>query len=150
MRLHFIAMLTVLALCRMILPLQGQQHGPIIDMHMHAIPVDAFGQNREFCPGDQWKTFPAIDPSRDDIEQRELEDCPNPLRPPESDEALLKESLDMMRRFNMTGVLIGEISAVSQWRNAAPGLFTPALPSNDPAALNLNELRASIEGGDVA
>lgn len=44
---------------------------PIIDMHMHAIPVAAFGQNREFCPGDQWKTFPAIDPSRD-FAQREL------------------------------------------------------------------------------
>ncbi len=38
---HFIAVLTVLALCRMILPLQAQQRGPIIDMHMHAGPVDS-------------------------------------------------------------------------------------------------------------
>ena len=121
----------------------------IIDMHMHAIAVDSFGQNREFCPGDKWKTFPAIDPSREDVEQRELEDCPNPLRPPESDQALLEESLDMMNRFNMTGVLIGEIPEVTRWRNAAPELFTPALPSNDPTALNLNDLRANIERGDV-
>ena len=35
MRPHFIAVLTVLALCRMILPLQAQQRGPIIDMHVH-------------------------------------------------------------------------------------------------------------------
>ena len=35
MRLHFIAVLTVLALGRMILPVQAQQRGPIIDMHVH-------------------------------------------------------------------------------------------------------------------
>jgi len=44
MRPHFIAVLTVLALCRMILPLQAQQRGPIIDMHMHAIPDDSLSQ----------------------------------------------------------------------------------------------------------
>ena len=122
---------------------------PIIDVHMHAIRVDAFGQNREFCPGDQWKTFPGIDPSRD-FAQRDLEDCPNPLRPPESNEALLRESVEMLKRFNITGVLIGNISTVSEWRSAAPGLFLPALPSNNPSALNLNDLRVNIERGDVA
>ena len=35
MRPHFIAVLTVLALCRMILPVQAQERGPIIDMHLH-------------------------------------------------------------------------------------------------------------------
>ena len=35
MRPHFIAVLTVLALCRMTLPVQAQQRGPIIDMHVH-------------------------------------------------------------------------------------------------------------------
>ncbi len=35
MRPHFIAVLTVLALCSMILPVQAQQRGPIIDMHVH-------------------------------------------------------------------------------------------------------------------
>ena len=37
MRPHFIAVLTVLALCRMILPLQARQRGPIIDMHLHVV-----------------------------------------------------------------------------------------------------------------
>ena len=41
MRPRFIAVLTVLALCRMILPLQAQQRGPIIDMHLHAGPDDS-------------------------------------------------------------------------------------------------------------
>jgi predicted TIM-barrel fold metal-dependent hydrolase len=121
----------------------------IIDMHMHAIPVDAFGPGREFCPGDRWKTFPAIDPSRD-FTQRDLENCPNPLRPPGSDEALLRESVEMMKRFNMTGVLIGNSSHVSRWRDAAPGRFLPAQPSNDPGALDLSELRMKIGSGDIA
>ena len=44
MRPHFIAVLTVLALCRIILPLQAQQRGPIIDMHLHAGPDDSLRQ----------------------------------------------------------------------------------------------------------
>ncbi len=44
MRPHFIVVLTVLALCRMILPLQAQQRGPIIDMHLHAGPDDSLRQ----------------------------------------------------------------------------------------------------------
>ena len=44
MRPHFLAVFTVLALCRMILPLQAQQRGPIIDMHLHAEPGDSLRQ----------------------------------------------------------------------------------------------------------
>ncbi len=44
MRPHFIAVLTVLALCSMILPVQAQQRGPIIDMHLHAGPDDSLRQ----------------------------------------------------------------------------------------------------------
>lgn len=122
---------------------------PIIDMHMHAIPVDTFGRNREFCPGDKWKTFPGVDPSAITT-QRELEDCPNPLRPPSSDESLLQESISMMERFNMTGVLIGDIENVGEWRSAAPGKFMPSLPFADPGSLDLDDLRLQIERGDVA
>jgi predicted TIM-barrel fold metal-dependent hydrolase len=118
-------------------------------MHMHAVPVDAFGKNREFCPGDQSKTFPGIDPSQD-VTQRELEDCPNPLRPPDSDAALFQQSLNIMERFNMTGVLAGSLSRVSQWRAAAPARFIPALPFANPSSLNLDELRSHIKSGDVA
>jgi len=35
---YFIAVLTVLALSRVTLPVQAQQRGPIIDMHLHTIP----------------------------------------------------------------------------------------------------------------
>ena len=75
---------------------------------MHAVPVDLFGQDREFCPGDRWKTFLGADPSRDPP-QRELEDCPNPRRPPTSDEALLNQTLRMMERFNIKAVLAGDV-----------------------------------------
>jgi len=45
MRPHFIAVLTVLALCRMILPVEAQQRGPIIDMHLHSGPGDSLRQH---------------------------------------------------------------------------------------------------------
>jgi len=44
MRPHFVAVLTVLALCRMVLPLQAQQRGPIIDMHLHTSSDDSLRQ----------------------------------------------------------------------------------------------------------
>ncbi len=41
MRQGFMAVLTVLALCGMILPLQAQRRDPIIDMHLHTNPADS-------------------------------------------------------------------------------------------------------------
>jgi len=122
---------------------------PIIDMHMHAIPVATFGKHREFCPGDEWKTFPGIDPSVVTT-QRDFEDCPNPLRLPPSDAALLKQTIGMMERHNMTGVLIGRVSLLRDWRDSAPGKFMPSLPFVDPNQVDLGEVRTQFEQGDVA
>ena len=44
MRLDFMAVLAALALGAMAPPLQAQQHGPIIDMHLHATPGDSLRQ----------------------------------------------------------------------------------------------------------
>lgn len=122
---------------------------PIIDMHMHAIPVDSFGKGREFCPGDQWKTFPGIDP-RQDITPRNLEDCPNPLRPPESDEDLLRQTIEAMEKFNIVGVLAGDLATLRSWRAAAPNRFLPAFPFADPTTLNLKELREYAQNAEIA
>ena len=100
-------LITILFAAGMILPIRAEETDhPIIYMHMHAISVTAFGENREFCPGDIRKTFPGIDPSTE-FTQQDLEECPNPLLPPESDQALLDQTLRIMEEYDITGVLIG-------------------------------------------
>lgn len=143
-------LLTILLAVGMILPIRAEEtEYPIIDMHMHALSVTAFGKNREFCPGDIRKTFPGVDPSTE-FTQQDLEECPNPLLPPESDDALLNETLRMMERYNITGVLIGDAETVSHWREAAPGKFMPSLPFVNPGQFNLDEVRGQISTGDIA
>ncbi len=57
----------------------GQEPPPIIDVHMHALPVTAFGAvGIKACPGDVAKTWPAVDPRSTRITPGDLESCPNP------------------------------------------------------------------------
>lgn len=117
---------------------------PIIDMHMHAIPANSFGENREFCPGDIWKTFPGIDPTIN-INVRELENCPNPLIAPKSDDELISKSMEIINRRNIIGVLGGDLEFVKKWTDQNKDRFIPALPFADPSSLDLNEIRKLIE-----
>jgi predicted TIM-barrel fold metal-dependent hydrolase len=134
----------------MMLPIRAEETDrQIIDMHMHAVSVTAFGKSREFCPGDINKTFPGIDPSTE-FTQQDLEECPNPLLPPDSDQALLGQTLHIMEEYNITGVLVGEVETVRHWREAAPGKFMPSLPFVNPDQLNLNEIRRLFSQGDIA
>jgi len=65
----------------------GQKPPPIIDVHMHALPVTAFGTiGIKACPGDVAKTWPAGDPRAPKITPDDLEDCPNPNYAVKSDE----------------------------------------------------------------
>jgi predicted TIM-barrel fold metal-dependent hydrolase len=143
-------LIKILLAAGMSLPIGAEDPArPIIDMHMHAIPVTAFGKDRKFCPGDIRKTFPGIDPSTE-YTQQDLEDCPNPLLPPESDDALLDRTLRIMEQYNITGVLIGDVETVSRWRQSAPGKFIPSLPFVNPDKLDLDEVRGHVSRGDIA
>jgi uncharacterized protein len=118
-------LLTLLAV-----PVSAQDRLPILDMHLHAVPADHVGPPpRAMCTP---MPTPAWDPSRPygELFNRLATEpsCPDPVWSPMTDEALMNETIEVMERLNVVGVLSGEEpDRISTWIAAAPERFIPAL-----------------------
>ena len=108
----------------------SRYEGPILDMHMHAFAADAMGPPPlAICaPFEQWPTWDQRRPygalfmavSKDPT-------CANPVWSAETDEALMRRTIEVMERRNIIGVLSGPREIVAKWVEAAPGRFIPGL-----------------------
>lgn len=108
----------------------ARYEGPIIDMHMHAFAADAMGPPPlAICaPFEQWPTWDQRQPygaqfmtvSKDPT-------CANPVWSAETDEALMLQTIEVMERRNIIGVLSGTREIVARWIEAAPERFIPGL-----------------------
>jgi len=103
---------------------------PVIDMHLHAFKVgDAAGATS--CPGSRRSYYPPIDP-REPFAPSRFIACTNPFRAPTTDEALMRESLAMLRKYNVRhAVTSGDLPDVARWRAAAPDRIIPAIAFAD-------------------
>lgn len=92
---------------------------PIIDMHLHAVPVDSQGPIPAFicAPYQYW---PAFDPKDGNYEPLvdQHPPCAHPLKTPESDADLMNRTLAIMRARNVTGVASGDPATVAKWKEA--------------------------------
>ena len=108
----------------------AQERLPIIDMHMHAMPADAQGPPplamctpMEFPVWDQNQPYGMTFMSM----QKEAE-CTDPVWSPETDEELMNQTIEVMERLNIVGVLSGnEPDRIADWMAEAPDLFIPGL-----------------------
>ena len=103
---------------------------PILDVYLHAVPADHLGPPpRAICTP---MPSPAWDPGRP---YRELFDslaknppCPDPVWSPMTDEEMMNQTIEVMNRLNIVGVLSGEEpDRIAAWIEAAPDRFIPAL-----------------------
>ena len=111
-------------------------------MHLHAWPLE-LPPGTPACPGDQRLLVPTIDP-RDAFEPSVLGTCDRPLRAPESDEALMRESLAELVRLNVRRVVAeGTVDRVATWRANAPSSLRvlPAVGFANRKDLPVGELR---------
>ncbi len=126
---------------------------PIIDMHLHALGADHQGSPpvgmctpiNPFPAWDQAGTYGA-----DFMAMLKHPPCPNPVWSPLTDEALMRETLAVMERRNIYGVLSGPFDRVAEWRRIAPRRLIPALmfqigPRQPPP----DSLRALHAGGHL-
>ncbi len=143
---------------------QGQRP-LIIDMHMHAfsVSVDAgdvgvpppvalcfplMPHVPPFDPKQTWKEVWA--------DLMKNPPCPDPIWSPATDEALIEQTVAILERRNVIGVLSGPPERLRQWREAAPGRFIPALRfqiGGDPrrtAPISVETFRQLVEKGEVA
>lgn len=111
-------------------PAYAQERLPIIDMHLHALSADNQGPPPvAICtPIDP---FPAWDPAppyaATFMAMLKHPPCDDPVWSPETDEELMIQTLEVMERRNIVGVLSGTPDRVAAWMEAAPGRFFPGL-----------------------
>jgi len=125
-------------------PVAAQAPPPIIDMHLHALPLSEFGGGMSVCTNDQEVTFPGADPSRPMTLDRVMK-CASPRPSPATDEAVMRESLAMLRRYNVWAVTAGPLDGVSAWRAAEPDRILPAVSfagRTPPSPAELRRLHA--------
>lgn len=111
-------------------PADAQERLPILDMHLHALPADHLGPPpRAMCTP---MPSPAWDPGRPYGELFNSlayePPCPDPVWSPETDEEMMAQTIEVVERLNIVGVLSGpEPERVARWMEAAPGRFLPGL-----------------------
>ena len=124
---------------------------PVIDMHLHAYPVgDAAGAAA--CPGSRRSYYAPIDP-RAPFQPGRLSACANPFHAPTSDDALMRDSIAMLGKYNIRhAVTSGVLPDVVKWQAAAPERIIPAIAfaDTDSSTLPVDEYRRLHRSGAFA
>lgn len=125
---------------------QAQAPGrPVIDMHLHAFPLD-FAAGVPACPGDGEVVLLAMDPRVEFDPSLLGKPCSDPILSPDTDEALMRDSLAALRQFNIRrAVTSGGLDRVSAWRAAEPARIIPAIQFAGERALPVEEYRRLFE-----
>jgi predicted TIM-barrel fold metal-dependent hydrolase len=109
---------------------QGQERAPILDVHLHALPADAQGPPPlGMCT--PFELMPTWDPGTPypQMFMAMFKDppCEEPVWSPMTDEEVMRQTLEVMERRNIIGVLSGTPDHVATWRAEAPERFIPGL-----------------------
>lgn len=135
--------------------LEGQEAPPpVIDMHLHAVPIDQNGPPPvSICaPFDEW---PTRDPAGPTIAwfigMMKAPPCANALRSPETQEELHAQTIEVLERRNVIGVASGPPGLVDQLA-AASDRVIPALllTAGAPDAPSVETVREWFESGRFA
>jgi len=103
---------------------------PVIDMHLHAFRVgDTAGAPT--CPGRVRSFYLPMDPGKP-LDFSKMIACSNPMRASATDEALMRDSIAMLRKLNVRhAITSGDLPDVTKWRAAAPDRIVPAIAFAD-------------------
>lgn len=128
---------------------------PIIDMHLHARHADYAGPN----PPPMCAPFPVM-PRSDGSDPQDLAfaidpPCAQPIAAATTDEAVMTETIEVMQRRNIIGMVSGEPDLMRVWQAAAPDRIMPGLDLRigagaQPAHVAVRspaEVRALFNGG---
>jgi uncharacterized protein len=101
---------------------------PIIDMHMHARTAHHYGPN----PGPLCapvEKMPTWDPAKPfgEVLEKLAPLCKRPVEPAKTDGEVMQQTIEIMKRHNIIGMLGGKPDLVAKWMAAAPGRFIPGL-----------------------
>ena len=127
---------------------------PVLDMHLHALPVDAQGPPPVgVCMG--LAGMPAWDQRSAWAEQflawMKKPPCTDPIWSPATDEGLREETIAALNRLNIIGVLSGTPERVARWRQDAPDRLIAGLGFQITRdALTPDDVKALHSSGQLA
>lgn len=129
-----------------------QERLPILDMHLHALSADAQGPPPlGMCTGGEviatWD--PATPLPEAFLDAMRDPPCDDPVWSPTTDAELMRESLDVIERMNVIGVVSGTVDRVAEWRAEAPDRLIPGLMLNvgRQGAVTPDSIRALVAAG---
>jgi hypothetical protein len=107
---------------------EAQERLPVIDMHLHALAADEQGPPPlAMCtPFDSFWAWDPVKPFGASFMARlKQPPCKDPVWSPMTDEELMTQTIEVMKRRNVFGVLSGTPDRVATWTKAAPDRFFP-------------------------
>jgi uncharacterized protein len=135
----------------------AQERLPILDTHLHALRADQMGPPPlAMCtPMAPFLAWDPKEPYGDAfIARQKTPQCADPVWSPETSEELMRQTIDVMDRLNIVGVLSGpEPDRIAAWMSAAPGRFIPGLVLEFDAAdanVSTDSLRRLHAAGRLA
>lgn len=154
-RVKDIAIAWTLFLCAGMCAAQDQP--PILDMHLHAQPVSEFDVPLPVAICAPFDEYPAWDPAQQTYDDfftsvyLRGNGCDEPVWSPETDEEVMRQTIDIMERHNIYGVLSESPDRVEAWSKAAPGRFIPAIRFNLglDKEITPDSLRRLVSSGQV-
>ena len=129
-------------------PIHG---GPVIDMHLHAFPMDELPAGAPACPGDQRVLVPAIDPGAE-LDFASFVACDKPIFAAKDDADLRDRTLAELRRHAVRrAVTEGPVALVADWRKAAgDDAIIPGVAFGARKDKSIDELRRLHAAGQLA
>ncbi|MGI8704644.1 MAG: amidohydrolase family protein [Sphingomicrobium sp.] len=110
---------------------RAQQPLPIIDMHLHAMAADDNGPPPLAICVPFLSHLPPLDPKENwgdvFIGAMKKPSCPNPIWSPTTEKELLQQTVEVLQRRNIIGILSGTPERVLRWSRAAPDRFFPSV-----------------------
>ena len=134
-------LLVLIGLSLIAAPTTAAVREPIIDVHMHALHADDQGPPpMGMCtPIVAMPVWDQREKYADEFMERfKHPPCKDPVWSPMTDDALMRETFDVMKRLNIFGVVSGTAERVATWHRALPERVIPALvlqiePGTTPA-----------------
>lgn len=121
--------IAVLLFCFLSFSANSQERLPVIDVHLHALPVDNQGPPPvAMCTPFPFPVWDQAAPYGEVfMGLQKNPPCDDPVWSPTTDSELLSRTLAVMERQNVFGVLSGTEDLVAKWMGSAPGRFYAGL-----------------------
>ena len=125
---------------------------PIIDMHLHALTVDAQGPPPLYicAPYERWPSWDSkADAGGYEPKIDKHPPFDHPLKTPDSDQGLMEQTLRIMDARNVIGVASGDPDSIAKWKKAGGDRVLPAVyfdpVSGKPTVAELRKLVSSTK-----